>query len=118
MRIANRNRVAALVFAGLNAMGGVWLHTASAQGPAPADPRYPRHSVPSGLEGAGGSGGTGGGVAVRPGREAGHGHNSDSAYVSRVRSASPPRMDPSRRIFETDCTRPFDPAGKGNLRCG
>jgi hypothetical protein len=71
-----------------------------------------------GMEGAGGSGGAGGGAAVPRGpvREGAYG-NRNSPYAQHVRTTTPPPMDPSRRIYEVDCTQPFDSLGKGNLRC-
>lgn len=67
--------------------------------------------VPQSMVGAGGRGGSGGGaearaVVVR-----------NPSYVTRVRSSTPPPLDPARTIFEVDCTKPFQPLGKGNLRC-
>ena len=35
----------------------------------------------------------------------------------RAGTAFPPPLEPTRPIYEVDCTKPFDPAGKGNLRC-
>ncbi len=74
--------------------------------------------VPSGLEGTGGSGGTGGGVAGARGTAPEVARsNRNSPYVAHVRTTTPPPMDPSRRIVEVDCTRPFNFEGRGNLRC-
>jgi hypothetical protein len=109
MRIANRIRLAVFL---VGAFGTALPQPAFAQGAS-------QQRVPSGMEGAGGVGGAGGG-AVRPEgvvvSQAGV-VNRNSPYVSHVRSSTPPPMDPSRRIYEVDCTRPFDSVGKGNLRC-
>ncbi len=64
--------------------------------------------------GAGGRGGSGGGVDSSSGVKA---VNRNAPYVTHVRSSTPPPLDPTRRVYEVDCTRPFDALGKGNLRC-
>lgn len=69
---------------------------------------------PAAFAGAGGRGGAGGGATDF--RHTG-GRNHVSPAVSHVRSSAPPPMDPTRRIYEVDCTRPFDSLGKGNLVC-
>ena len=72
----------------------------------------------SSLAGAGGAGGAGGGAPGRVNgpREIGV-RNIVTPYATHVRSSSPPPMDPTRRVYEVDCTKPFDSLGKGNLRC-
>ena len=60
--------------------------------------------------GAGGRGGAGAGpaeVAGSPG----------ASPAKSLGTSTPPPLDPNRRIYEVDCTRPFDATGKGNLRC-
>mgnify|MGYP001794848562 CR=1 FL=1 len=71
------------------------------------------------MGGAGGRGGAGGGVEGRTATEARDVDyvNRNPSYVTRVRSSTPPPLDPARTIFEVDCTKPFQPLGKGNLRC-
>jgi hypothetical protein len=82
--------------------------------PAPAP-------VPPGLVGAGGIGGAGGGATAKPARVAVVGDvdyvNRNPSYVTHTRTSEPPPMDPSRLIYEVDCTKPFYPLEKGNLRC-
>lgn len=60
--------------------------------------------------------------------QAGTSHASSSAASSQsgsrnggtmrreMRRGQAPPLDPSRRVLETDCTKPFDPSA-GNLRC-
>ena len=73
----------------------------------------------AGAGGAGGTGGVGGGVAGTTRVVAGGADpvNRDPSSMTRVRTSQPPALDPSRRIYEVDCTKPFDALGKGNLRC-
>jgi hypothetical protein len=76
-------------------------------------------SIPAGMEGAGGPGGAGGGVAgarVAAAPEVVPASRS-SPYARHVRTTQPPPLDPSRKVYEVDCTKPFDPRGKGNLSC-
>ena len=76
-------------------------------------------ALAQGLAGAGGTGGVGGGVAGTTRVVAGGADpvNRDPSSRTRVRTSQPPALDPSRRIYEVDCTKPFDALGKGNLRC-
>lgn len=82
-----------------------------------ATPTEPR--VRLGMEGAGGIGGTGGsaeGSRVAPVPEPAF-VNRTSPFTTHVRSTQPPPLDPSRTIYEVDCTKFFNPLGQGNLRC-
>jgi len=61
-----------------------------------------------GQPGAGGQGGSGAAPSAFE----------DSPRFRRENMKSgPPPLEPTRNIYAVDCTRPFDPAGKGNLRC-
>jgi hypothetical protein len=77
--------------------------------------------VPQGLVGAGGTGGAGGGATGVERRVVVIGEtdyvNRNPSYTTHVRSSAPPPMDPSRLVYEADCTKGFDTRGKGNLRC-
>lgn len=79
-----------------------------------------QQAVPASLAGAGGRGGSGAGAEGMPGgvvvREAEFANRAPS-YVTHVRTSRPPPLDPSRLIYEADCTRPFEYLGKGNLQC-
>jgi len=70
-----------------------------------------RYNQP-GAGAAGGAGGGAGGTAADW-----EGTDRDTSYSRRMRTSTPPPLDPSRRIYEVDCTRPFNALGKGNLRC-
>ena len=78
-----------------------------------------QRGVSQGMAGAGGSGGSGGGADGRGVAAVGDpGYvNRNPSYVTHVRSSTPPPLDPSRTIYEVDCTKPFMALGKGNLRC-
>jgi hypothetical protein len=81
----------------------------------------PAAPVPPGLVGAGGIGGAGGGATGRTTAVVVVGEvdyvNRNPSYVTHTRSSEPPPMDPSRLVYEVDCTKAFFPLGKGNLRC-
>ena len=78
-----------------------------------------QRGVPQSMVGAGGRGVAGGGAEGRTATETRDVDyvNRNSTYVTRVRSSTPPPLDPGRTIYEVDCTQPFQPLGKGNLRC-
>ena len=68
--------------------------------------------------GAGAPGGHGGGATGESddstlGRCAGL----NTVVVPRSQGATPPPLDPSRKVNVVSCTQPFDPLGKGNLCC-
>lgn len=77
---------------------------------------FPQQRVPQGLAGAGGSGGAGGGAESRRGAVVNEAER-DSPCVTRARLSQAPALDPSRKIYAIDCTKPFDALGKGNLCC-
>lgn len=115
MPILNKSLVAALV---VGAFGALVTQSGFAQSGASYEPRTPQQRVPSPMEGAGGSGGAGGGAtgARSPGQGVAF-VPKNAPYVTHVRTSTPPPMDPSRLVYEVDCTKPFDALGKGNLRC-
>jgi hypothetical protein len=102
------NRVASAAFIALSVFSAQLSYAQSAP-----------QRAPMGMEGAGGSGGSGGGAAVPHGTIVTQSAvvNRNPAYVTRVRSAEPPALDPTRKVHEVDCTRPFEFLGRGNLRC-
>lgn len=67
--------------------------------------------------GAGAPGGAGGGGGTMPADRAGAScGNPSTSDIERPRAGTPP-LDPSRKVYAVDCTRPFDALGKGNLCC-
>lgn len=67
--------------------------------------------------GAGARGGAGGGGGTMPAGQAGAScGNPNPSDMERPRAGTPP-LDPSRKVYAVDCTRPFDALGKGNLCC-
>ena len=87
--------------------------------PASAQAVYgPPGNPPFVMQGAGGAGGAGGGatgvaVAARAPCVIG-----GTPLDYRTRGANPPPLDPSRKVYQVNCTQPFEPQGKGNLCCG
>lgn len=79
-----------------------------------------------GMTGAGGTGGAGGGADSRREvvvREADRSSPcaprglSTREPVTRERLSQAPPLDPTRKVNEAVCTKPFDFLGKGNLCC-
>jgi hypothetical protein len=79
-------------------------------------------SLPAAAKSAGSGSGTGTGrghadanhptpPSTSPRSGSGHGGSRQE-----MRRGQVPPLDPSRRVLETDCTKPFDPSA-GNLRC-
>lgn len=69
--------------------------------------------------GAGAAGGAGGGGGMTPSDQAGAycGSRNPSDSDRPRTTSTPPPLDPSRKVYAVDCTRPFDALGKGNLCC-
>jgi len=51
-------------------------------------------------------------LSAGPASGSGHGNS----MRQEMRRGQVPALDPSRRVLEHDCTKPFDPSA-GNLRC-
>lgn len=97
-----------IVFGALIAQG--------AMAQAPYGTQYDRR-MDSAQPGAGARGGAGGGGGTMPADRAGSScGNPNTTEMERPRAGTPP-LDPSRKVYPVDCTRPFDALGKGNLCC-
>ncbi len=101
-------------------LGIILAHDAAAQTVYPPAYRAPMASDGrvTVQPGAGGGGGMGGGDtgAARPIRVSGCAAPERPVDL-RTRGATPPPLDPTRKIYPVSCTQPFDPMGKGNLCC-
>ena len=88
-------------------------------------------ALAQGMPGAGGTGGAGGGGDSRRvvverevertsacvAREPAARGSVTREPISRDRLSQAPALDPTRKVNEVDCTKPFDFLGKGNLCC-
>src|SRR3954462_15681066 len=116
MRLVDRRITRTLFNAAIiAALAVVSFDAALAQGSRSANTQY-APSIPAGMEGSGGPGGAGGGAAVAGSRVAAVPEvmpaRRTSSYAQHVRTTQPPPMDPSRKVYEVDCTKPFNPLGK------
>ena len=82
--------------------------------------------IAPGMAGAGGTGGAGGGAEPRRGMVVSEADRSSPCAprglptrepITRERLSQAPALDPTRKVNEVDCTKPFDFLGKGNLCC-
>lgn len=101
------------------ALSSIVLGVTFAQG-VEAQPAYGTQNerrMESAQPGAGAAGGAGGGGGRMPANQAGASCGSPSPSDTGPPRTSTPPLDPSRKVYAVDCTRPFDALGKGNLCC-